>query len=350
MERKLLTAISLLDSYAAADVAVSGNICQIPGLPPIVGPNMKVKAVTAIVGAAETLQKLYITLAATMVAGTRYELDVTFEDEEYEGQRMSGLPIAYDPTTLTGTAATDKHNLYYSLAYKINRVSRFKNKVTAYAITTLAYNTQTANYTVGAILTGATSGSKAVILADTDAGATGTLTLGSISGYSSTFTLAEIIADNNGTPGSATAGAQTLGVRLELRDSAGYYPINGNRGGKTIVYASGGFVQTDVVTNTAAVYAKLTGALIADMVPVKEYTSENLASGYIDFSNLNNQPTSGNTYNMVLIDVEESLSATGMSDATNQISGITRRFGLLLNAGDGDYAATLAAVVARIGV
>lgn len=350
MERKLLTAISLLDSYAAANVAVSGSICQIPGLPPIVGPNMKVKAVSAITGNAETLQKLYITLAATMVAGTRYELGITFEDEEYEGQRMAALPIAYDPTSLTGTAATDKHNMYYSLAYKINRVNRFKNKVTAYAITTLAYNTQTANYNVGAVLTGATSGAKALILADADGGATGTLTLAAIAGYSSVFTLGEIVADDGGTPGSATAGAQTLGVRLELRDSAGYYPINGPRGGKTIVYASGGFVQTDVVTNTAAVYAKLTGALIADMVPVKEYTSENLASGYIDFSNLNNQPNTANTYNLVLIDVEESLSATGMADATNQFSGITRRFGLLLNAADGDYAATLAAIQARIGV
>lgn len=66
---------------------------------------------------------------------------------------------------------------------------------------TLNYDAQTANFTAGKVLTGATSGATAVILQDADGGATGTLTLGSIVG---TFQNNEIITDNNGTPGSAT--------------------------------------------------------------------------------------------------------------------------------------------------
>lgn len=65
---------------------------------------------------------------------------------------------------------------------------------------TLAYDTQTANYTVGKKLTGATSGATAIILEDSDSGATGTLTLGQISGA---FTVGETITDDNSAPGSA---------------------------------------------------------------------------------------------------------------------------------------------------
>lgn len=46
----------------------------------------------------------------------------------------------------------------------------------------LAYDTQTANFTVGDVLTGATSGATARIIADSDSGATGTLTLMDIVG------------------------------------------------------------------------------------------------------------------------------------------------------------------------
>lgn len=66
---------------------------------------------------------------------------------------------------------------------------------------TLAYDTQTANFTAGATLTGASSGATARIQADADGGATGTLTLIDIQGD---FIDNEIITDNNGTPGSAT--------------------------------------------------------------------------------------------------------------------------------------------------
>lgn len=60
---------------------------------------------------------------------------------------------------------------------------------------TLAYDAQTSNYTVGSILTGSTSGATARIVADSDAGASGTLTLRDIVG---TFENNEEIADESG--------------------------------------------------------------------------------------------------------------------------------------------------------
>jgi hypothetical protein len=68
---------------------------------------------------------------------------------------------------------------------------------------TLAYDTQSANFAAGLVLTGATSGATAIILEDVDGGATGTLTLGSITG---TFADDEIITD------SATGSAKVNGV------------------------------------------------------------------------------------------------------------------------------------------
>jgi len=65
---------------------------------------------------------------------------------------------------------------------------------------TLNYDTQTANFTLGNVLTGATSGATARITADTDAGTTGALTLQDVVGV---FVDNEIITDSGG--GSAMA-------------------------------------------------------------------------------------------------------------------------------------------------
>lgn len=65
---------------------------------------------------------------------------------------------------------------------------------------TLLYDTQTANFTAGNVLTGATSGATARITADSDSGTTGTLTIQDVVG---TFLDNEVITDTGG--GSALA-------------------------------------------------------------------------------------------------------------------------------------------------
>jgi len=82
---------------------------------------------------------------------------------------------------------------------------------------TLAYDTQTANFTAGAIITGASSGATARIQADSDSGTTGTLTLTDISGE---FIDNEIITDDNASPGSATVNG-TLSHQNASLDSTG---------------------------------------------------------------------------------------------------------------------------------
>jgi hypothetical protein len=79
---------------------------------------------------------------------------------------------------------------------------------------TLAYDTQTANFTVGSILTGQTSGAKARIIGDSDSGSTGTLTLRDITGE---FIDDEIITD--ALTGSATVNGALSSPTVSLLGS-----------------------------------------------------------------------------------------------------------------------------------
>jgi hypothetical protein len=105
---------------------------------------------------------------------------------------------------VTGKArnGTDKAN--YSLVFGAQR-----------AVSTLAYDAQTANFTVGALLTGATSGATARIVADADAGVTGTLSLHTITGA---FIDNEIITDS--VTGSATANGALVAGSVAILSQA----------------------------------------------------------------------------------------------------------------------------------
>lgn len=75
------------------------------------------------------------------------------------------------------------------------------------------YDAQSANFTVGKLLTGATSGATAVILADSDSGAAGTLTLKILSG---SFQDDEAITDD--ATGAAVANGTLSFTWTEIAD------------------------------------------------------------------------------------------------------------------------------------
>lgn len=81
------------------------------------------------------------------------------------------------------------------------------------APSTLAYDAQTSNFTVGNVLTGATSGATARIIADSDSGLTGTLTLHSIAGE---FVDNELIGDGAG--GAAQVNGALVAGSVSILD------------------------------------------------------------------------------------------------------------------------------------
>lgn len=100
-----------------------------------------------------------------------------------QGEMCAGIAL------VTGKQRNGINTAIYNISFAAKRAN-----------STLAYDAQTANFTVGAKLTGATSGATARIVADADGGVTGTLTLHSINGD---FIDNEIITDD--VTGSATA-------------------------------------------------------------------------------------------------------------------------------------------------
>lgn len=101
------------------------------------------------------------------------------------GQRPGATVVTTDATVTPGFRMTMDYGSAAMLRATV--VARQRNG-TGYAVyhfaqganrpgSTLAYQTQTANFTVGDVITGATSGARARVIADSDSGSTGTLTL-----------------------------------------------------------------------------------------------------------------------------------------------------------------------------
>jgi hypothetical protein len=90
----------------------------------------------------------------------------------------------------------------------------------------LAYDGQSANFTVGKIVTGAQSGAKAFIVSDTDSGTSGTLVISrpwaSLPNGSNLFFDNEIITDDNGTPGAAVVNDASFSLDTDISDYSFY--------------------------------------------------------------------------------------------------------------------------------
>lgn len=145
----------------------------------------------------------------TTLTGATSQLVRQYSREEFE---VAGLTTGSDATRAFGM--TLEPNQYAAVELKVIGVQRNGvNKGVYHAVagvkrapSTLNYTAQTANFTLGDILTGATSLATARIVADSDSGATGTLSLGQIQGE---FVLGEIIT------GSTTGSAVSNGTLVE---------------------------------------------------------------------------------------------------------------------------------------
>lgn len=128
----------------------------------------------------------------------------------------AALTTSYVPGTVIGLAqpveAAHRFNnitLCYSFTKATSTSMEIKMEVAKELLYAVAYDGQSANFTAGKILTGATSGAKATIVQDTDGGATGTLIVRFIDwGRNGTgFIDNEAITDDNSTPGVAVVNA-----------------------------------------------------------------------------------------------------------------------------------------------
>lgn len=327
---------SLLDNYSAGDAdlaSMPGYLC-VTGLNPI--------KLTDFAGyqqqnaVAETVQIYTIggTTVPTIVAGQQYRFFMGNAAQKTESANNEPRAIgATAPAVLTGTPATDRHNLYVDLARKINSDATLR--ATAYPVLSIAH--AAGAFVVGEILTGATSGATGIVISD----AANVVTVGLIG--STLFLNGENLDDESGSgPFAATAGP-TLGLGLRIVDNGNYY-YQGNQGANTIVISKG-FTAAMLVQTQAPVYWEGLGTRMAEQVPVQETTSGNLASGTLEFPT-NNPPTAGASYRRLTL-FYRPVKHIGAGSGNEARELVAQR--VWVNQADGDLAA-FTAVIAGLTV
>jgi len=345
-----LKKVSLIEAPAAASVVVANGMIDIPGLPRIPF-DMWSGDVTVDTNQTEVAQSYDVSLAATILSNTNYGFKLKSFRRNYNHD-ADFLPIrTRSAAVLSGTAATDKHNVYWGLANRINGQPSLS--ATAYPVVTVAYSSQSANFTVGKILTGGTSGAQGIILADTDAGTSGTLTVGMTT---TTNFVVETITDNNGTPGSATGAVATLGVKLRIVCKGGYevalhyYNFIGTVLGPLAIATDPlmNSYTTDVTSVTTGRTRFGLGSDLVNMRPVFEQSTDNQLTGALVYPG-NATPLAASSYNFVNIKVKNTNSGQGIGDASGIKDNSWASYGVWANPSDGtNYNAFIAALNAIV--
>ncbi|MER8602790.1 hypothetical protein NKH48_03210 [Mesorhizobium sp. M1233] len=187
-----------------------------------------------------------VTLAGTSTAWTRSR--TTNKGESFGVTTSNGATkawaIALDPgqrvfltAKVVGRQQNGINDGFYFVAVSAKRAG-----------SALAYDTQTGNFTVGNVLTGATSGATGRITADADGGATGTLTLQDIEGV---FVDNELITDGSG--GSALANGALVAANAALvGTNADVRAVQESNANWACVFAANGFeIELRVTGDTA---------------------------------------------------------------------------------------------------
>jgi len=122
-------------------------------------------------------------------------------DVKWDDKYDPDAPLVLEPTDIVGTF----------IASVPARLSDATKGYMAIVDDRLTYISQSANFTIGSVITGATSGATATIVYDEDAGTTGRLTLKDVDG---TFVTGEVITDAETVAGTATTAVVKPAIRV----------------------------------------------------------------------------------------------------------------------------------------
>ena len=272
----------------------------------------------------------------TIVASTRYRIEI-WNGIEREGARQEPFKYAYtSATVLSGTAATDRVNVYTALVNKINAYAA--NFTTAYVVYSVAYTLgKTAVPVVGETVTQETSSVTAMIAAViqtsgtiTGADAAGTIYLCNFSAVASWSAAAKTLTGGTSTAVMTTNAVLTTGEGILIQDDAGYYGPrpNGKRKKSEIQLTQGWTSATvEVTANTIAVgvttgvgvglvglYSVGIGTRMLQSVPVFSPDGYQIVTGEA-WMQTNAAPVSGTTYRTFIMEIQEYPSDTNIDGA-----------------------------------
>lgn len=261
----------------------------------------------------------------TIVASTRYKIEILCPKEKYMSQHREPSVYAYTaPAILSGTAATDRLNVYTVLMNKINADSI--NNCAAYLMYKVAFTTgSTALPQIGETVTQETSGVTAKIAAVevtsgnfTANNAAGTIWLYDFSAIGSWSAASKTLTGGTSTAVVTTNAALTH-TGLVVVDDSGYFPASpAQRKGANSVQLTQGFAtaKVDVGQRTAdttllvggtgllrgrkAVYSNGIGTEMLTHIPAFHADKQDYVSGDAELI-LNAAPVAGKTYTLFRI-------------------------------------------------
>lgn len=321
------------------------------GIVPVLGPIQygSVKRVIHQAPASERRNTVLIGGATveTIVASTRYRIEIWNPESDYESHSQTPQIYAYTaPAVLSGTAATDRTNVYTALANKINAYAG--NNVTAYKLAVADYTLGTStgdaatNFVVGEVVTQETSSLTAQVAACTITSGTfaadnaaGKIYLYNISDEANWLTTAKTLtaagtaaAVGEKTPATTNCvvtvtNATTLFAQgLVIVDDAGYFTSSKYRGGINRVGLTAGFTTATATVILAGRYSIGSGTDMLALRPVFDETGQKLISGNIEYNFRNgNLPVAGQYYNKTVIECEE-----GDEDALDRTATKSSKF------------------------
>jgi hypothetical protein len=274
---------------------------------------------------AEVRQLVIIGASATketIVASTRYRIEIGAAENRYESDRAQPGIFAYtSSSTLSGTAATDRAVVYRALRDKINRYAGAN--CTAYTLTQITFtgggsvgDTST-TFIVGEAVDQATSLCTAKVAKCTFTGtfanddAAGTLWLYNVSDETAWLnTDIHIHATANTYVAGVSSncivtqdGSENVhAVGLAILDTAGYFTSNFDRGGKNYVGLTQGFATDTPVIAITAEYAMGIGNDMISQAPVWDLDKVDIIRGNPEYVfNQGNAPVAGYTYQKIVI-------------------------------------------------
>lgn len=298
-------------------------------------PVGKIARVDSIDPVSEVTQMIAIgagTSAETIVANTRYKIEIGNPEQKYETHYQQPKKFATTaPAVLSGNAATDRANIYTILANKVNAYTQGNS--TAYTLTTVDYTLGTSvgdateAFIIGETVTQQTSTetakvAKFTITSGTFAGdnAAGKLWLYDISDVDSWLATAVTLSAAGTVAGVSTnlvvtqTNATTVhATGLLIVDKAGYFTSSIDRAGKNWVGATQGWTVAVTDEFRTGVYSVGIGSEMLAQIPTYDHSKQDAQYGKLEYElqagDIFDAAKTYRTYKFTLIDGDEDARA-----------------------------------------
>lgn len=298
------------------------------------------------------------TTKETIVASTRYRIEIGNPEASYESHRQEPAVFAYtSSSTLSGTAATDRAVVYRALRDKINAYAGAN--CTAYTLTYAAFTggsdagTNLTNFVIGETVTQETSALTAKVAKCTVTGGTfvgdnaaGHIWIYNLSNETNWLTSAKTLTGTSTVVCTVTNATTVHATGLAIVDSAGYFTSNLQRGGKNYVGVTQGFSTDTPVVAIAAEYAMGIAEDMIAQAPVFDVSKQDLIRGSLEYDfQKGSTPTAGYTYTKCVI-----VTADGDEEALGGTPEVSERVSIIYvyysDADLGDFKNALTAAIA----